>query len=141
MQFLSQCLRAEIAIIAHKALNLRIVCSILTRAVGQACHKKLEFMKSIDTAVKHKIIHIVRSVLPDVQIYLFGSRARGTANENSDIDIAIQSTALISRFAVYEIKSMLDASRIPVAVDVVDLGSVSDDFKHKILAEAVVWTD
>ncbi len=38
---------------------------------------------------KDKIIKVIEIFYPNAKIYLFGSRARGTNEEQSDIDIAI----------------------------------------------------
>ena len=36
-----------------------------------------------------EFIPSVRSVYPDAEVYLFGSYAKGTARENSDIDVGV----------------------------------------------------
>ena len=39
-----------------------------------------------DEEILKKIVEIVSKYLPDCRIYLFGSRAKGTAKKNSDFD-------------------------------------------------------
>lgn len=46
-------------------------------------------MQTIDEKTKHKIIAVISALMPDVKIYLFGSRARGTNSRTADIDIAL----------------------------------------------------
>ena len=42
-----------------------------------------------DEEILKKIVEIVSKYLPNCRIYLFGSRAKGTARKNSDFDIAV----------------------------------------------------
>ncbi len=46
-------------------------------------------MDKIPNKVKEQIIKVIEIFFPDAKIYLFGSRAKGTHHERSDIDIAI----------------------------------------------------
>ncbi len=55
-----------------------------------------------------------------VEVYLFGSRAKGTHVEGSDIDIAILSEEDVSdRIAL--LRAILEESNFPYRVDIVDL--------------------
>ncbi len=98
-------------------------------------------MKTIDEKTKYKIIYIVKAVIPNAKIYLFGSQAAGKSKEYSDIDIAVESKNKLSRFDIAEIKAMLEASRIICHVDVVDLNAVDIDFKNNILKNGIIWAD
>lgn len=76
-----------------------------------------------------------------VQIYLFGSQAQGTARLTSDIDVAIWPQESLPPNLLAEIREALFESTIPVAVDLVDLSQVDNNFQQRILQEAIVWTD
>lgn len=96
-------------------------------------------MNALDDKTKQKIIAIISALMPTVKIYLFGSRARGTNNARSDIDIALDAGKLLSTVDVDEIKSMLRESNIMYLIDVVDLYQVSDAMRNEILKEKVIW--
>ena len=94
----------------------------------------------VDKKEKKKIIDIVKVIFSEAKVYLFGSRARSTHKELSDIDIAIDVGKKVSRFDVAEISGMLDASRIPFRIDVVDLHSVNEEMREDILKEGILWS-
>mgnify|MGYP004607098523 FL=1 len=65
-------------------------------------------------------------------IILFGSFARGTQNEKSDIDIAFKSKRKISKKEIFEEKILLeDISKRDI--DLVNLDEINDDFRYEIL--------
>ncbi|GAB6065182.1 nucleotidyltransferase domain-containing protein [Aquifex pyrophilus] len=56
----------------------------------------------------------------EVEVYLFGSRAKGTHGKHSDVDIAIFSEKDLSdRITV--LREILEESNLPYEVDIVDL--------------------
>ncbi len=95
----------------------------------------------IDEKIKRKIIAIIRAVLPNVKIYLFGFRATGHFRERSDIDIALDDRKKLDRLDVMEIKDMLEASNIMLHFDILDLYAVDATMKEKILKQGILWTD
>ncbi|HEV2600840.1 MAG TPA: nucleotidyltransferase domain-containing protein [Candidatus Babeliales bacterium] len=96
-------------------------------------------MQIIDVKTKHKIIAVISALMPDVKIYLFGSRARGTNSPTADIDIALDGGKRLPAEDVDEIKSMLRESNIMYTIDVVDLHWMTDIMRNEILREKVVW--
>ena len=65
-------------------------------------------------------------------LILFGSFARGTQNEKSDIDIAFKSKRKISKKEIFEEKILLeDISKRDI--DLVSLDEINDDFRYEIL--------
>lgn len=93
----------------------------------------------IDENSKRKIIAVISALIPEATIYLFGSRARGTQSQWSDIDIALDAGEKLSRYDIGEIKSMFEASSMPYRVDIVDFHTVSDDMQKSILDEGIIW--
>ena len=73
------------------------------------------------------------------RLYLFGSRARGDAARTSDIDIAIWPEAPLEPGTLARIRDALEDSTIPYAVEVIDLSSVDERFRRRVLAEAIAW--
>jgi hypothetical protein len=73
------------------------------------------------------------------RLYLFGSRARGDAARASDIDIAILPDAPLEPGTLARIRDALEESAIPYEVEVIDLSSVDERFRRRVLAEAIAW--
>ena len=69
----------------------------------------------------------------DVKFYIFGSRAKGTYKEYSDIDIAVKVPDYkLSSNVLGKILTELSDSTLPYEVDVIDLNSVDKKFKDLI---------
>ncbi|MBP1909623.1 type VII toxin-antitoxin system MntA family adenylyltransferase antitoxin [Methanolobus bombayensis] len=75
----------------------------------------------------------------DVQIFLFGSRAKGNAHRTSDIDIGILPTGCFDRKIITALRAELEEMNIPYNVDLVDLSTVSEDFRQQVLNEGEIW--
>jgi len=93
----------------------------------------------LDEKIKQKIIAVISALMPDVKIYLFGSRARGTNRPMADIDIALDGGKELSRADVDEIKSMFKESNIMYVIDVVDFHSITELMQKQILEDRVIW--
>lgn len=96
-------------------------------------------MDKIPDKVKEQIIKVIEIFFPDAKIYLFGSRAKGTHSERSDIDIAIDTGRLMTMTERGQINSMIDALNIVQNVDVVDFNNVPEALKNNILKEGIMW--
>lgn len=95
----------------------------------------------IEIAHKNKIIALIAALAPHASIYLFGSRARGTHRDRSDIDLALEADAPLSPFLIGEIMDILEASNIPYKVQVVDINdkTLSSHMKTNIIQDRTVW--
>jgi hypothetical protein len=71
------------------------------------------------------------------QIYLFGSYARGDANDSSDIDLLIYKGSMRGLFALCKFYTDLETV-FSVKIDLLTSGSLSDDFHEKIKDEEVL---
>lgn len=89
-----------------------------------------------------EIQRIVREILNDqpVELYLFGSWARGDVRQASDIDIAVLPTGPLDPAVLATLRSALEESNVPYRVDVVDLRRTSDDFRRRVLEEGIRWS-
>ena len=76
---------------------------------------------------------------PGVDLYLFGSRARGEAGRYSDIDVGLLSAKPLAPNLVSDLKAIAAKSHIPYEVDVVDLASVNEAFKTSAMKGAILW--
>ena len=95
--------------------------------------------QTIDEKTKSKIIAVISALMPDVKIYLFGSRARGTNSPSADIDIALDGGKELPVADVDEIKGMFKESNIMYKIDVVDFHSITDLMRREILQERKIW--
>ena len=93
----------------------------------------------LDDATKNKIIGLLLVLFPDVKIYLYGSGARGTHRDRSDIDIALDAGENHPKLALGEAKSILEGTYIPYRIDLVDLNFVSEPFRETIKKDIVLW--
>lgn len=73
----------------------------------------------------------LRNYLPDpsYRLFLFGSRATGTARKFSDVDVGIEGRRPVSPTALMNIQEALEESDIPYKVDIVDFSQTSDRFR------------
>lgn len=97
-------------------------------------------LDGIEFEVKQKIMSLLLVLFPGAKIYLYGSRARGTHRERSDIDLALDAGQKNSPLYLGEARSILEATNIPYKIDLVDLNAVSPILRNIILKEGVVWT-
>jgi predicted nucleotidyltransferase len=75
---------------------------------------------------------VVRRHVPDpaYRVFLFGSRAAGSAAERSDIDIGIEGPAPVPHSALAAIQDELDEAPTLYTIDVVDFTCVPDKFRR-----------
>ena len=96
-------------------------------------------MKTLAPEIKEKIIRLIMALLPDVKIYLFGSRARGTNHERSDIDIALDAGQKLPLVVIDEVASVLAETNIAYKIDVVDFHRISEAMQQDVKKEGVAW--
>ena len=82
---------------------------------------------------------VMRETLPDsATVWVFGSRAKGTARPTSDLDLAIDAGRPLTRRESALLHDAFEESDLPYTVDVVDLHAVSDTFRALIDQEKVL---
>lgn len=86
----------------------------------------------IDAATLMKLTRILATYPAVEQVKLYGSRAKGTAHERSDIDLAAYGDKL-DRFTIARILLDLDDSDIPYQVDLQNY----HELKNKQLIEHI----
>ena len=96
---------------------------------------------AVDIINLAEVRQIIFNYLKDysVQLYLFGSHARGDARPTSDIDVGILPKAPLPIGLLAELREALFESLIPVTVDLVDLSQSDEEFRQQILLEAIEW--
>lgn len=76
--------------------------------------------------------------LAGFKVFLFGSRAAGTAKERSDFDIGVFGAERLPLKTFHEISDLLDQVRTLHRIDWVDLHETSEQFRTEALKNAKV---
>lgn len=96
-------------------------------------------MPSLDIRPDH--LHIVRDILqthaPDREVWAFGSRAKWTARETSDLDLCVQGDEPLSFESMGLLRAAFEESDLPYKVDLVDWATTSDAFRKIIERDKV----
>ena len=87
------------------------------------------------------VSNIIARFLPDARILLFGSRARGDAEQTSDFDFAIDAGSKIPLDVIARIEDEIEELHTLKSVDIVDLHRVNPAFKTIILKTGVILYD
>ena len=104
--------------------------TILTKFTGTLAHYQDQMIDVFARAVPAK----------KLEVYLFGSRARGDEEEGSDADLAISGEG-IDRSDLSLIREQWEYSTIPMMLDLVDLKDINSAFTEQIEKEKVLlWT-
>lgn len=83
-----------------------------------------------------KIKEILLQNIDCEAIVLFGSFARNTQNEESDIDIAFKSKQKITKKEIFDIKQKLE-ELINRDIDLINLDEIGEDFRYEILMNGI----
>lgn len=93
-------------------------------------------MINIRNKDKQQISTIAQNVFPKgAEIWAYGSRIKGTNHETSDLDLVIKykekTTQAIDNLVKF--KEQLQASNIPILIQVLDWEHIPESFQHNIL--------
>ena len=81
-----------------------------------------------------RIVTFLREKIPDLKaLYLFGSYADGSANRESDVDIAFLADSAPESLQKWEIAQDL-ARELSIDVDLIDLKTTNTIFRYQILS-------
>jgi predicted nucleotidyltransferase len=94
---------------------------------------------NLEKEYQDKIGRVLRALFPTAKIYFFGSRARGTNSEMSDIDVAIDTGKAERWRDIGEARDMFVESNIPYSIDVVDLNDITQTMRESIKREGIEW--
>lgn len=86
--------------------------------------------------MKEKIVEIILNNIKCQGIVLFGSYARETQNEESDIDIAIKPKEQVDKKKIYELSIKLE-DELKKDIDLINLDEIGDTFRYEILINGV----
>lgn len=97
--------------------------------------------------LREKILSDLKRILAetlsneDVNVYLFGSWARHTEKQSSDIDIAVEPNRPLSPSCWIDLKDKIEESTIPYHVDLVNLDEASKPLINNIKKVGIMWND
>lgn len=80
---------------------------------------------------------IVKRILPEARVMLFGSRVTGTHRPASDLDVAIDIGRPIPLDVFSVLRLAFSESSLPYFVDLVDWYSISDEFRQAVEGQLV----
>lgn len=98
----------------------------------------------LDMRDDHKalLLDILRESIPQLEVWAFGSRAKWTARETSDLDLVLRNSPEpenpIGTETLSGLKEIFDESALPFMVDILDWTAVSEKFRKVIEREYMV---
>lgn len=92
----------------------------------------------ITTAQRKTILSMLERYLPDVQVWVYGSRANGRSKPTSDLDMVVFASPEQSR-QVFELKEAFEESTLPFRVDLFVWDEIPDSFKTNIKKQHVAF--
>jgi len=81
---------------------------------------------------------ILKTHVPQYEVWAFGSRVEWTAKEYSDLDLVVMTNELMSLSAMADLKEAFDESDMTIKVDVLDWASLSENFRNIIKRKYLV---
>jgi predicted nucleotidyltransferase len=94
---------------------------------------------SLDITEKQResLKRILQLRLPDVAVWAYGSRVKGSARQNSDLDLVVFTTPE-QRAQVSDLKDELDESDIPFRIDLHVWDEIPEHFREIIKNEHMI---
>jgi predicted nucleotidyltransferase len=81
--------------------------------------------------------NILTEIVPDIEVFAFGSRVTGPAKEHSDLDLLLKGKGIIDKTVMRKLKTAFEDSDLPFRVDVLDWTSTKKGFREMIEKQAV----
>lgn len=89
-------------------------------------------MIDLDQTQLDEVRNILKGIVPDCEIRVFGSRVDGRAQKFSDLDIALVCPGRLDQHILGKVKDAFAESDLPIQVDVHDWYALSSSFKKII---------
>lgn len=104
-----------------------------------------EAVRGEGTAHQSKYLEEARRIvlgfeeIKEYAVFIFGSRADGSAHQRSDIDIGILGNQALPAFIKSDIQEKLEECDIPLRVDLIDFYKADPNFRKEALKNTVIW--
>jgi uncharacterized protein len=85
-----------------------------------------------------EVRRIIAEVVPDAEVWVFGSRATGKARPFSDLDLLFTRPVSLSWSQRAALREGFEASALPFMVDVVESAGLAGDVAERIAAKRVL---
>lgn len=97
-------------------------------------------MPKVDLAPhdRAEVARILQAQVPELEVWAFGSRVKGTAKPYSDLDLALITAHPLSLERSGALREAFDESDLPIRVDLVDWATTSASFRKIIEQDKVV---
>ncbi|MDR2117422.1 MAG: nucleotidyltransferase domain-containing protein [Planctomycetaceae bacterium] len=86
---------------------------------------------------RYEIISLLDYYLPEVTVWIFGSRIKHSARQNSDLDLVVF-TETNNRLNIDALRDAFDESNLPFRVDMHVWNDLPESFKQNIETEHIV---
>lgn len=102
-------------------------------------------IKRSNISIKGRYLKILEAIFQSTldglqaEMYLYGSRAKGSDHASSDIDLAVKSTDL-SPAVLSRIRESLYESHIPYKVDLIELDKIDEVLRKEVEKNGIlIW--
>jgi len=85
-----------------------------------------------------QVQNILKEHVPECEVWVFGSRAGGSAKPFSDLDLALISPSGVSIRQLALLDAAFEDSDLPFRVDIVDWKSLNPSFRERIARNRAV---
>ncbi len=85
-----------------------------------------------------ELLRILREQVPDLEVWAFGSRVKGSAKPYSDLDLALITTHPLTLHQLADIGEAFSQSDLPIKVDLLDWAAASPGFRAIVERDKVV---
>ena len=98
----------------------------------------MEQVKPIDISSEHHriLLRLLEKHLPNTRVWVYGSRARFTAQKNSDLDMVVFAPSA-QRRQVGDLREAFEESDLPFRVDLFMWDDVPERFQRKIESDHI----
>lgn len=94
----------------------------------------------LDDDERRLVVDLIDRVVPDAEVWVFGSRATGRARRGSDLDLLFDRPASLTWQQRADLHDAFEASVLPYRVDLVERACLAADLVDRVLAERVPLT-
>jgi predicted nucleotidyltransferase len=71
------------------------------------------------------------------QVFIFGSRVQTGHQLHSDVDLLYESNSILPAGFISKLKETIEESRFPFAVDLVEMKSLAQSYRQRVLSERI----
>jgi uncharacterized protein len=86
----------------------------------------------------HEVRRIIAEVIPDAEVWVFGSRATGQARPFSDLDLLFTRPMALDWSQRAALRDGFEASDLPFLVDIVESAGLAGEVAERVAAERIL---